>query len=303
MPDSHPIPTEIPLIPGVRALAERYDAFILDLWGVIHDGQTAYPDSAETLKALREAGRKTILLSNAPRRAHTVATAMVRMGLGKDLYGDALTSGEAVRMELVDPSDPFYRDLGPKVFFLGRSDDDSVLEGLGDRFQKVADPAAADWVLNTGPRSFSETLEDLEPVLQACAAAGLPMVCANPDRVVIRAGNRIICAGLMADRYEELGGGPVSWRGKPDRAVYDLCLERLGVTDKSRVCTIGDSFHTDIAGAASVGIDAILCTGGIHAEELGVRYGEPADPRVVADLAAREGILPGPVGHIPAFRW
>ncbi|EKV31677.1 putative sugar phosphatase of the HAD superfamily [Caenispirillum salinarum AK4] len=303
MPDTAQLPAEIPLIDGVRALAERYDAFILDLWGVIHDGQTAYPDAAETLAALREAGRKTILLSNAPRRAHTVAAAMERMGLSGDLYGDALTSGEAVRMELLEPRDPFYRDLGPKVFFLGRSDDDSVLEGLGDRFEKVADPAAADWVLNTGPRNFTETLDDLEPVLRDLAAEKLPMVCANPDRVVIRAGERIICAGLMAERYEEIGGGPVSWRGKPDRAVYALCLERLGVSDKSRVCTIGDSFHTDIAGAAAAGIDAVLCTGGIHAEDLGVRYGEPADPRAVAGLARREGVAPAPVGHIAAFRW
>lgn len=303
MSDMPDFPADIPLLSGVRVLAERYDAFILDLWGVIHDGQTAYPDAAETLKALRDAGRKTILLSNAPRRSHTVATAMEGMGLGADLYGDLLTSGEAVRMELVEPRDPFYRALGPKVFFLGRSDDDSVLEELEDRFHKVADPKDADWVLNTGPRSFGETLEDLEPVLRALAAEKLPMVCANPDRVVIRAGERIICAGLMADRYEEMGGGPVSWRGKPDPAVYTLCLERLGIEDKSRVCAVGDSFHTDVAGAAAANVDVVLCTGGIHGEELGVTYGEPAETSAVTALARREGITPGPVGHIPAFRW
>jgi ribonucleotide monophosphatase NagD (HAD superfamily) len=275
MPDTLPTPAEIPLLPGVRALAERYDAFILDLWGVIHDGQTAYPHAAEALRALADAGRKTILLSNAPRRSHTVSASMERMGLGEDLYGDVLTSGEAVRMELEAPRDPFYRALGGKVFFLGRADDDSILVGLEDRFQKVDSPADADWVLNTGPFGFDQTLDDLEPVLAACAKVGLPMVCANPD----------------------------SWRGKPDPAVYALCLERLGLSDKSRVCTVGDSFHTDMAGAAAAGIDAILCTGGIHGEDLGVTYGHPADPRAVADLSRREGVTPGPVGHIPAFRW
>jgi HAD superfamily hydrolase (TIGR01459 family) len=304
MPDTLPTPAEIPLLPGVRALAERYDAFILDLWGVIHDGQTAYPHAAEALRALADAGRKTILLSNAPRRSHTVSASMERMGLGEDLYGDVLTSGEAVRMELEAPRDPFYRALGGKVFFLGRADDDSILVGLEDRFQKVDSPADADWVLNTGPFGFDQTLDDLEPVLAACAKVGLPMVCANPDRVVIRAGARLICAGLMAERYEQMSGsGPVSWRGKPDPAVYALCLERLGLSDKSRVCTVGDSFHTDMAGAAAAGIDAILCTGGIHGEDLGVTYGHPADPRAVADLSRREGVTPGPVGHIPAFRW
>lgn len=78
---------DISPITGVRALAERYHAFILDLWGVIHDGQTPYPGAAETLKALRDAGRKTILLSNAPRRSHAVAAAMERMGLGVTAVG------------------------------------------------------------------------------------------------------------------------------------------------------------------------------------------------------------------------
>lgn len=106
----------------------------------------------------------------------------------------------------------------------------------------------------------------------------------------------------MAERYKELGGGPVSWRGKPDPAIYALCLERLGIP-RNRICAVGDSFHTDIAGAASAGIDAVLCTGGIHAEELGTRYGEQANAQAVAELAKREGITPGPVGHIAAFRW
>lgn len=294
-------PPPVPAVPGVSALAERYDAFILDLWGVIHDGQTPYPHAAATLAKLKESGRATIMLSNAPRRSHTVVSSMERMGITPDLYGDVLSSGEAVRMELLEPRDPFFRDLGRRVFFLGREGDDSVLEGLDDRFTRAATPDGADWVLNTGPRSFEQTLEDTEPELAACAERKLPMVCANPDRVVIRANKRIICAGLMTERYEQMGGGPTSWRGKPDPAVYLLCLERLGITDKSRVCTVGDSFHTDIAGGAAAGIDAILCTGGIHGEELGVSYGEAADAGAVAALAAREG--QSPAGFVSAFRW
>lgn len=295
-----PQPT-IPFVPGVAALADRYDAFILDLWGVVHDGQTPYPDARDTLAALKQAGRPTIMLSNAPRRSHTVVSSMQRMGITPDLYGDVLSSGEAVRMELVEPRDAFYRALGPRVWFIGRDDDDSVLEGLEDRFPRAASPDEADWVLNTGPRSFEQSLEDTEPELRACAARKLPMVCANPDRVVIRADRRILCAGLMTERYEELGGGPTSWRGKPDPAVYHLCLERLGITDKSRVCTIGDSFHTDIAGGTAAAIDTILCTGGIHGEELGVGYGADADPARVAALAGREGLTPA--GFLSAFRW
>ncbi len=296
----HPMPDPIAAYAGLRDLVDRYDAFILDLWGVIHDGQTPYPDAVATLAALRAAGRPTIMLSNAPRRSVVVEEAMTAMGIDRGLYDQVLTSGEAVRMELESRRDPFYAGLGERVWFLGRAGDESVLEGLPG-YRMVDDMAAADWVLDTGPRSFEQTLDDLEPELRALAARRLPLVCANPDRVVIRAGKRIICAGAMADRYTELGGGPVNWRGKPDRAVYDLCLERLGGPDRGRVATIGDSFHTDIAGGRAAGIDPILCTAGIHGDDLGVGYGEQAEPAAVAALAEREGVRPA--GYIPAFRW
>lgn len=290
----------VPAFTGIRDIAGRYDALILDLWGVVHDGQTPYPDAIDTLKALKADGTPVIMLSNAPRRSYVVEESMARMGIGRDLYDQVLSSGEAVRMELVSRRDPFYAGLGPKVFFLGREGDESVLEDL-PQVTQVSDPADADWILDTGPRTFDQTLDDLEPELRDLAARKLPMVCANPDRVVIRAEKRILCAGAMAERYEDLGGGPVSWRGKPDPAVYLLCLERLGITDKRRVATIGDSFHTDIAGGTAAGIDTYLCTAGIHGDELGVGYGETADPAAVADLARREGVTPA--GFVGAFRW
>ncbi|SOD96510.1 TIGR01459 family HAD-type hydrolase [Caenispirillum bisanense] len=294
------MPETIPGHSGLRALADRYDAFILDLWGVVHDGQTPYPDAVATLAALKDAGKPVIMLSNAPRRSVVVENAMTAMGIDRALYDQVLSSGEAVRMELERPRDPFYAGLGDTVYYLGRRGDESVLEGLPP-FRMVDDPAEASWILDTGPRSFEQTLDDLEPELRALAARKLPLVCANPDRVVIRAGKRILCAGAMADRYEELGGGPVSWRGKPDPAVYELCLERLGLGDRSRVATVGDSFHTDIAGGTAAGIDTILCTAGIHGEELGVGYGDLADPARVAEVAAREGVTP--TAYVPAFRW
>lgn len=294
------MPQTIPSHAGLRDIADRYDAFILDLWGVVHDGQTPYPDAVATLAALKQAGKPVIMLSNAPRRSVVVEEAMSAMGIDRALYGEVLSSGEAVRMELEAPRDAYYAGLGDRVWFLGRKGDDSILDGLA-RFRTVEDMAEADWILDTGPRSFDQTLPDLEDELRALAARKLPMVCANPDRVVIRANRRIICAGAMADRYADLGGGPISWRGKPDPAVYLLCLGRLGITDRRRVATIGDSFHTDIAGGTAAGIDAYLCTAGIHGEELGTAYGEAADPARVADLARREGA--SPTGVIPAFRW
>ena len=94
------------------------------------------------------------------------------------------------------------------------------------------------------------------------------MICANPDLVVVRGGRKIICAGSLAIRYEELGGA-VRWLGKPKAEIYEYCFRQLAEFDKSRIAAIGDSFRTDLAGASNAGVAPIFVAAGIHAEELG----------------------------------
>lgn len=297
MPRAAPLPT-IPSLPGLAGVVDAYDAFILDLWGVIHDGNTAYPDARETLGRLRDAGKPTVLLSNAPRRAYTLVEGMERMGIPRHLYGEVISSGEAVHRDMAARRDPFYAALGRRCYHLGPERDRSVFDDLG--LKLVPEPAAADFCVNTGPWEFGDSVGQYEPLLRALAERSLPMVCANPDHVVIREGKVVMCAGALAARYEELGG-KVSYRGKPDPAIYALCLDALGVADRRRVCAVGDALETDIAGASAAGIDALFVTSGIHGEELGVGYGEPADPARVAELLARHGL--SAVAAIPAFVW
>jgi HAD superfamily hydrolase (TIGR01459 family) len=95
----------------------------------------------------------------------------------------------------------------------------------------------------------------------------LPMLCPNPDREVIRGGERIICAGAIAGRYEELGGN-VRWEGKPLASAYDFCLQAFDMGPDARLLVVGDSLSTDVAGSNAAGLDIAFVTGGIHAEEL-----------------------------------
>src|SRR3984957_3767996 len=230
---------------GFAPLAERYDGFVLDLWGVIHDGVNAFPHAVECLKQLRVAGKRTLLLSNVPRPNAAVRTMMRRMGIDDSLYTDVLTSGEAVRRALQSPPDLWWAELGQRVFHLGPERDRPVLEGLP--LAVAASPEDADFVLNTGPddhRNPSDMAE-FEPILQDCARHRLKMICANPDLVVIRGGVRVLCAGSLAVRYQELGGD-VRSLGKPDPAIYQPVLERLGLPPH-RILAVGDSLHTDIA--------------------------------------------------------
>lgn len=277
------------MVDGLRDLAAGYDGFIVDIWGVLHDGVTPYPAALECLARLD--GRKVLLLSNAPRRSDSVRGTLRRLGVADALYTDILTSGEACWREMAARRDPWFAALGRRAWHLGPARDRGTLEGTGiDRVDRVAD---ADFVLNTGPDDERDTqgIEAFVPELDAALARGLPMLCANPDLEIVRGGVRILCAGALAAWYESRGGN-VRWIGKPDPAIYAAALSQL-VLPAARVLAVGDSLRTDMAGARAAGIDALWITGGIHAAEL-----HGADP--VAE-AARAGFAP--VGIAPAFAW
>ena len=279
-------------------MAERYDGFILDLWGVIHDGVNAFPHAVDTLRHLRETGKRTLLLSNVPRPNDAVQTMMRRMGIEDALYTDIMTSGEAVRRSLISPPDLWWTQLGTRMYHLGPERDRPVYDGLP--IALVARPADADFVLNTGPddhRNPSE-LGEFEADLRECAAHGLKMICANPDLVVIRGGVRVLCAGSLAVRYRELGGD-VRSLGKPEPAVYQPVLQQLGLSP-DRVLAVGDSLHTDIAGAAGVGIASCWVLDGIHGAALSNGAGG-FDPAKTDAAAAEAGL--SPVASLPRFVW
>jgi HAD superfamily hydrolase (TIGR01459 family) len=273
---------------GFGALAARYDGFIVDLWGVVHNGVAPYPGVLDCLARLRDAGKPVVFLSNAPRRPPGIIAALSGMGITPDYYTGIMSSGEAVFLALRDRTDEFAA-LGRRLYHLGPVRDRDVFDTLD--LEVVEDPAAADFLLNTGPDDIlgPQDPELYAPVLETALRAGLPMVCANPDLEVVRDGQRIICAGLLAEIYAARGGLVIQ-RGKPDPAIYTPTIAMLGV-EKSRVLAVGDSLRTDIAGAKAAGVDACWVLSGIHA--------------LHADAAPAEAAAAGlsPVAVLSGFSW
>jgi len=288
------------LAAGISEVIDEYDALILDLWGVIHDGLTPYPGVADCLRRLVDRGTPFAMLSNAPRRAAAIASGMERMGLPPVLYPHIMSSGEATWLGLRERREAWFDGIGDRCLHIGPARDESLFEDTG--LKRVGTVADADFIVNTGPWEDGETVADYEDRLAAGAARGLKMVCANPDIEVIRGGRRIICAGALARRYEELGGD-VLYYGKPYRPIYDSALHMLGDPAPGRVLAIGDSLKTDIAGAAAVGMDSILVVGGLHAEEFGAAIApeKSAVEAGIAALCAREGHFP--MAAIRRFAW
>jgi HAD superfamily hydrolase (TIGR01459 family) len=275
---------QLRLISGIGELAPRYDGFIVDLWGVVHDGVAPLPGALACLDALVAAGKRIALLSNAPRRADDVVRRITAIGIPPTSYHAVMSSGEEAWQYLHRRDDPFYRTLGRRCLHIGSDRDLEIREGLG--LDLVGEPEAAEFILNTGPAGWDDTIADYAALLRRALACRLPMVCANPDLVVRHGEQLALCAGALAQWYAA-EGGEVRWHGKPFPSVYETCFELLGIGDRERLLVVGDSLRTDIAGAAAAGIDSLLVAGGIHAEEFGMAADEGPDlDRIRAALLA-----------------
>ncbi|MDD9901856.1 MAG: TIGR01459 family HAD-type hydrolase [Alphaproteobacteria bacterium] len=245
---------------NIEDIVHLYDAFILDLWGVVHDGHTPFPDVIPTLQELRRAKRKVWLLSNVPRRAESVITHLDSMGVTADLYDGIMTSGEATHAAL---KNEFLPAWGRRCFCMDDQSDPSIMADLDVTMAKG--PEEADFIYMSDSPDMTQPPESFRPVLEAAQKRGLPFVCPNPDRVVHVGDTLYYCPGSYAELYESLGG-TVHWFGKPYRAVYSHLLAQMGGADL-KILAIGDGMPTDIAGAAGMGLDSALVTTGIHRDD------------------------------------
>jgi HAD superfamily hydrolase (TIGR01459 family) len=255
-----------PVLPaGLSALTHQYAGYIVDLWGVVHDGVRAHLAAVDVLRRLRAQGSTVCLLSNSPRSAQAIAVKLAEMGIDNGCYDHLLSSGEATIDALRGPHDAWHAGLGREYYFIGPIDTQSLLHELD--YTRVEEPSQATFVLNAGSEQ-GRSIEHYEHLLRKCARLGLRMICANPDLTVNVGGESVMCAGAIARRYEALGGD-VYYHGKPHPAVYQRCLQLMKLDARS-ILGIGDGLETDVAGAHAAGMDAAFVIGGLHAECLDV---------------------------------
>lgn len=271
------------ILESITETFSDYDGYVLDLWGVVHDGRKPYPGAIEALAALKATGKRVAFLTNAPRRAWYIDEMLRGMGITPELHDGIMSSGEATWLLLKSGADPRFTG---RAFHIGPERDLSVVEeGVAEL---VPEPGDARFLLNTGPdpERGPRSVEPYRDDLARCFEAGLPMLCVNPDRAVMVAGERILCAGALADVYREMGG-VVLEIGKPDAAVYGPTLALLGDVPRHRVVAVGDTPHTDIAGAMAAGLDSLWAMTGLFAHAHG-----DATPDEIARLAREEHVTP-----------
>ncbi len=287
-----PVP---PLVSGLSALAEDYDALISDVWGVVHNGLAAHPPACDALVEYRRRGGRVVLLTNAPRPCGSIHRQLADLGVPRDAYDDLVTSGDVTRETLMARPERRIAHVGPDR-------DLPIYEDLPHRL--VGDDDADIVVCSGLVDDLTETPDDYRDRLAALAGRGLHMLCANPDLIVERGEDKVWCAGALAKIWAEDFGGEVTLLGKPHAPVYAEVRRRIdGLAGRpvadDRILAIGDGLPTDIRGAVSQGLDVLFVTAGIHGDDFGAP--DTPDPARVAERLRTEGLAI--TGFLPRLVW
>jgi HAD superfamily hydrolase (TIGR01459 family) len=279
---------------GLSEISPRYDAVLSDVWGVVHNGVAAHSSAVEALQTYRRNGGRVVLITNAPRPSSAIIPLLDRLGVERDAYDAIVSSGDATRAMLAEYRGKVIHHVGPPT------EDDALYEGF-DLTRGSAEQAEA--VVVTDLDTDNDTPDMYNERVALWLERNLPMIVANPDRVVEHGERLIYCGGALGDLYEARGG-MVRMAGKPYRPIYQEALRLIEAAagrtvPRERILAIGDSVRTDAIGAAGFGIDLLFITGSIHAGELDA-FGEP-DPEAIRRLVEPSGA--NLAGFMPRLSW
>ncbi len=240
-------------------IADQFDVFVFDAYGVLNIGNQPIPGAAECVAGLRALGKQIMVLSNGASFG-SQANVEKFASLGYDFStGELVSSRIAAQRVLQSHGDSIFWGAMAKADYQPSEFDQPTI--------KLADEAAIydnvtgflllstlDW--NEKRCQLLERSMELNP---------RPVIVANPDIVSPREKYFGIEPGYIGHRLVEILGAQVTFHGKPFGSVFDIVEERLADNvSGSRICMIGDTLHTDILGGAARGWKTILvCSHGM----------------------------------------
>ena len=235
-------------------LSEVFDAyytFVIDLWGVVHNGIKLNAKAIEAVDQLKKNSKKVVFLSNAPRPSTSVVNFLLKMNMNKKYLSNVVTSGEAA-MHAINKN-----KFGKTFYHIGPPRDSAIYKEVKENRTNIK---SCDFILCTG--LFDENQDDLDfykSFLEKNTSKKL--VCTNPDLTVHRGNIEELCAGSIAKTFEDLGG-EVIYYGKPYKEIYETCFK-----ENEKVLIIGDNLRTDIKGANNLNKDCLFISNGVHRNE------------------------------------
>jgi HAD superfamily hydrolase (TIGR01459 family) len=231
-------------IKGLSEIASRFDGMLIDQFGVIHDGQKLYPGTLSVLSELKRLGIPVAVMTNSGKRAEANRQRLVKKGVPRDHFVDAVSSGEVAHAQL---------SLPLRAYLIGKDGEDYGFDGI----TFVESPRDAQVILILGSNAPKTSLAQYRERLQGLT---LPAICCNPDKLMLTPEGLMPAPGAIASLYEDMGG-KVTWIGKPYGAIYAHAARLIG--NPKRILCIGDSAEHDVAGGRNAGFSTLLVMTGV----------------------------------------
>jgi ribonucleotide monophosphatase NagD (HAD superfamily) len=207
------------LINGCKDLINDYDIFLLDMWGVLHDGTTPYDGVIECVEKLYQAGKKLVILSNSSKRKNHTIKMLQKLGFQSHWFDYIITSGEVAYNMLCESSGTninndstesntmlagdWYKQWdglctkNKNVFIFGSGDNDTeYCTSCGWNVSELKDAslliARGTFTINDGhkiniakdknddPSYYDEMVLEC---LQQAASKRIPLLICNPDKI------------------------------------------------------------------------------------------------------------------------
>lgn len=236
--------------PTLAEVADRWDGFVLDAFGVLNVGDTPIPGAVARMAQLRALGKRLVVLTNAASYTRAEALAKYRR-LGFDFSEDEVVSSR-------DVAAAHLAAVAPGALW-------GAISQAGDDFHDI--PARVTSLLDAGgwdrvdgflflstARWTQQVRADLHAAL---AARPRPLVVANPDLVAPREGGLTVEPGYWAHEILDRFGTPVHWYGKPFPEAFAEAVRRAGLPAE-RMAMVGDTLHTDVLGGKAARMGAVL---------------------------------------------
>ena len=240
----------------LNAIEKKYETYIIDVAGVIWDGENSYPSSIETVNRLIEHQKQIIFLSNSPWPSSHLKKQLIDLGIKNNFY--AVSSGDLLH-HLLNTILQYTT-----IYHLGRNREHSILKEISIRLTDSIENAQAIIV-----SCFVEGDEDKEQFntdLQIIARCKKPIYCPNPDIIAQQGTLLRYPSGYFAQKIINYGGSVIHL-GKPTQEIYHFITQKHPYIqiNQEKTIMIGDTIETDICGAINFGIDSVLVLTGITA--------------------------------------
>ena len=250
------------IITGISDVADEYDAFVFDQFGVLHDGTSLYQNVLAVLEGLHEKKKKILVLSNSGRSGQVNLDRILSFGIHKSWINGVITSGDVAKSRVLGT---FWQKKAAKCYLLASPNEDpSELLKAVPGLHLVDRVSECDFVYLSGMATGLAATWERE-LLPELLFAGVPLVCSNPDMMAPSKDGLIVSTGTIAKAYQE-AGGDVTFVGKPHGLVYEVLQEELQILGCDRALCIGDSYHHDVMGAHQADLDSLLVLTGIHGQ-------------------------------------